>query len=174
MQSQTHTAVSGASGGLVAAGYYAAKALYHAIAAAVAKIRQDDESTEIHWEKVKETLSFDNLVRIVASSVAQMAIVALVGPGAPIALAGLGAGVVQVTLFAVVQSILESVIARKNNAGGWMPWIGTFFADRRRKVWTGFIFESMEHNITDELRCTICREIVCVFRWEVLKSCERR
>jgi hypothetical protein len=135
----------------------AIKALYHAICWTVASCRGDKDTKAIEFQKLQEIPSFDNLCRIVASLLAGQAI-----SYATASCASDGMAVaVTIVMYAVAIGLTKSLLALKNSAGGWIPWLmSSLMRDRRPKVWTGELFDEYQADITDSLRCTITRVIV--------------
>ncbi|KAJ9618501.1 hypothetical protein H2203_009098 [Taxawa tesnikishii (nom. ined.)] len=149
---------SAAAAGLMTAAIQSLLALWNAVQAFGAACDGDTATRNIELKKVKDRFSSDNVVRMTATALSHYAVNAAV-----LAAGGLGGCpllILEAIIIVVTNGLVDAVLKRKNNAGGWLTWLRTFTQqDRRPKQWE-FLTVEDERAVTEELQCCIMYTIV--------------
>jgi hypothetical protein len=112
--------------------------------------------------------SFDELVRACASIIARVVVSLCAGDilsdkstSVPVDV------VIELMVYIALFSLTRWIIHRRNERGGWAPWIGSVLrglivADERQHHWMSPAFNIVEGQITPSLICPITMGLVCV------------
>lgn len=148
-------------------GYQGIRWFWHRICYEWAKRNGDEETAKIESEQMSNILSMDNaclcLAHVLTQAASTSAATWIVGAGL-----ATSAGVLTFTTLVmpalaicIADGLARAMLESKNAAGGWGPYLKSFFIqDRREFCWTGEGFEQHEKDIPDGLECEITHEIL--------------
>ncbi|KAG8797455.1 hypothetical protein FRC17_007735, partial [Serendipita sp. 399] len=120
-----------------------------------AKYVRDTKSAEIKLQELKETISFDNIVKNLAATVGSWAIRGLCAGPLSAFLGPIG-WIVSGVIFVITSTVVDDIILRKNAGGGWLSWLYSLvMTDRRRCELRGTPYDAIENLFTSSIRCNI-------------------